>query len=145
MQAALKAWGGKGGKLMLTTSFGKEFSDKGFSNYMAERIGQANLPDRCVTHGLRKAAARCLAEAGCSSKEIASITGHTTLKEIERYTKAAEQRKLAVSAMARLPLRPLAKFPNRSEGLGKMPVFVSKFKGRSAMFHPPTGRQFEIS
>src|SRR5262245_1493651 len=109
---------------MLTTTFGKEFSDKGFSNFMADRIGQAGLPDRCVTHGLRKAAARRLAESGCTSKEIAAITGHTTLKEIERYTRAAEQRKLAASAMARLLPRPLSKFPNRSEGLGKMPILV---------------------
>jgi integrase len=55
-----------------------------------------------VTHGLRKAAARRLAEAGCSANEIAAITGHTTLKEIERYTKAADQRKLATAAMGRL-------------------------------------------
>jgi integrase len=141
LQVALKAWGGKGGKLMLTTSFGKEFSDKGFSNYMAERIGQAGLPDRCVTHGLRKAAARCLAEAGCSSKEIAAITGHTTLKEIERYTKAAEQRKLAVSAMARLPLRPLRAFPNRSEGLGKIPILINTNRRLGYGFDSPTGRQ----
>ena len=140
LQAALNAWGG-GGKLMLTTSFGKEFSDKGFSNFMAERIGQAGLPEQCVTHGLRKAAARCLAEAGCSSKEIAAITGHTTLKEIERYTKAAEQRKLAVSAMARLPLRPLQEFPNRPEGLGKMAMIMSKNTGLGFGFDSPTGRQ----
>jgi site-specific recombinase XerD len=87
---------------LLATSFGKQFSDKGFSNYMAERISQAGLPDRCVTHGLRKAAARCQAEVGCSGKEIASITGHATLKEIERCTKAAEQRKLAEPPMAKL-------------------------------------------
>jgi hypothetical protein len=78
---------------------------------------------------LRKAAARRLAEAGCSSKEIAAITGHTTLKEIERYTRAAEQRKLAVAAMARLTLRPLAVLPNRSEGLGKGGVLARQIKG----------------
>ncbi len=88
--------------LMLTTKFGKPFSPAGFGNYMADKIAQAGLPERCVTHGLRKAAARRLAEAGCSSKQIASITGHATLKEIERYTKAAEQRQLAESAMERL-------------------------------------------
>src|SRR5580765_1964871 len=72
------------------------------SNFMAEKIGAAGLPDRCVTHGLRKAAARRLAEAGCSANEIQSITGHATLQEVTRYTKAAEQKKLAVAAMKRL-------------------------------------------
>jgi len=59
LAAALKAWWPYGATL-LTTSFGKEFTDKGFSNFMAEKIGEAGLPDRCVTHGLRKAAARRL-------------------------------------------------------------------------------------
>ena len=39
----------------------------------------------------RKAAARRLAEAGCTVHEIAAITGHTTLKEVERYTKAVDR------------------------------------------------------
>src|SRR4029079_18246134 len=43
---------------ILKTGFGEAFSVKGFSNFMADRIDQAELPDRCVTHGLRKAAAR---------------------------------------------------------------------------------------
>jgi integrase len=139
LQQALKSRG-RGGGLMLITGFGKEFSDKGFSNFMADRIDQAGLPDRCVTHGLRKAAARRLAEAGCSTKEIAAITGHTTLKEIERYTRAAEQRKLAASAMARLTPRPLPNFPNRSEGLGKMPILVRNVTGMGNGYDSPTGR-----
>ena len=75
---------------------------KGFGNFMSDRIAMAGLPARCVTHGLRKAAARRLAEAGCSAKEIGAITGHRTLQEIERYTKAAEQKQLAVAAIGRL-------------------------------------------
>ena len=49
---------------------------------MADKIGQSGVPSRCITHGLRKAAARRLAEAGCSANEIAAITGHATLAEI---------------------------------------------------------------
>ena len=87
---------------ILQTAFGKPFSSKGLSNFMGVRIGKAGLPERCVTHGLRKAAARRLAEAGCSANEIAAITGHASLEEVARYTKAAEQKKLARSAMDRL-------------------------------------------
>ena len=97
----LEAWP-KTAVVMLTTSFGKPFTSKGFSNYMAARIAEAGLPERCVTHGLRKAAARRLAEAGCSANEIAAITGHVTLEEVARYTKAAEQKRLAQSAIRRL-------------------------------------------
>ena len=52
----------------------------------------AGLPKRCKPHALRKAACRRLAEAGCSVNEIMSISGHTTMKEIVRYTVAAEGR-----------------------------------------------------
>ena len=80
---------------LLTTSFGQPFSTKGLGNFMAEKIGASGLPQACVTHGLRKAAARRFAEAGCSTKEIAAITGHQSLAEVERYTKSADQRRLA--------------------------------------------------
>jgi integrase len=49
---------------------------------------------------LRKAAARRLAEAGCSANVIASTTGHKSLNEIERYTKAADQARMARDGMA---------------------------------------------
>jgi len=41
------------------------------------------------------------AEAGCSASEIAAITGHKTLAEVERYTRAADQERLARQAIER--------------------------------------------
>ncbi len=66
----------------LATQFKKPFSVKGFGNMMSNAIDEAGLPARCKPHGLRKAAARRLAEAGCSASEIMSITGHKTLAEV---------------------------------------------------------------
>jgi hypothetical protein len=51
---------------------------------------------------LRKACATSLAEAGASSHEIAAVTGHMNLEEIERYTRAAEKKKMADAAIAKL-------------------------------------------
>ena len=59
-----------------------------------------DLPRHCAAHGLRKAACRRLAEAGCSANVIASISGHTTLTEVARYTKAADQERMARDGMA---------------------------------------------
>ena len=59
------------------------------------------IADGCTPHGLRKAACRRLAEAGASANEIMAISGHATLKELVRYTKAADQARLARNAMAR--------------------------------------------
>jgi len=74
---------------------------KGFGNMMSDAIREAGLPQRCKPHGLRKAAARRLAEAGCSATEIIAIIGYKTLAEVERYTRAAEQEQLARRAIKR--------------------------------------------
>jgi integrase len=63
----------------------------------------AGLPHHCVAHGLRKAALRRLAEHGSTTKEIAAMSGHRSLSEIERYTARADQARLAQSAVAKLP------------------------------------------
>lgn len=86
---------------LLVTEFGNPFKPAGFGNWFREQCDMANLR-HCSAHGLRKAAARRLAEAGCSTFEVAAITGHASLRELEKYTKAAAQKKLAVSAMARV-------------------------------------------
>ena len=52
--------------------------------------------------GFAKAAAVRLAERGATPHEIMAITGHKTLQEVERYTRAARQASLADAAMAKL-------------------------------------------
>jgi integrase len=54
----------------------------------------ARMPAKCSFHGLRKAACRRLAEAGCSVNEIAAISGHATLREVQRYTQAVDQERM---------------------------------------------------
>lgn len=83
---------------LLTTQTGKPFSAAGFGNWFRDRCNEAGLA-HCSAHGLRTAAARRLAEAGCTMHEIAAITGHASLSEVQRYTKAADQKRLALSAM----------------------------------------------
>ena len=102
LSAALRAWQQRKHVVILTTAFNRPFSYAGYGNMMAEAIARAGLSERCVLHGLRKAAARRLAEAGCTEKEISAVTGHTTLKEVARYTRAADQKRLAAEAVAKL-------------------------------------------
>lgn len=87
--------------IFLLTDFGKPFSRKGFGNWFKKRCIEADLP-HCSAHGLRKAAARRLAEAGCSAHQIMAVTGHRTLAEAERYTRAADQKRGAQAAFAKL-------------------------------------------
>jgi integrase len=82
----------------LVTEFGKPFTSAGFGNWFRRRCNEAGLP-QCSAHGLRKAAATRLANAGCSADQIKAITGHKSLSEVARYTKAADQARLARQAM----------------------------------------------
>ena len=87
---------------LLTTSRGKAFDPIYFGAWFAEAIDDAGLPDDCVLHGLRKTAARKLADAGCSEEEIKSITGHTTSAMVSKYTKTVEKKKRASAAILKL-------------------------------------------
>jgi len=103
----------------LTTQFGHPFTSNGFGNWFREQCDAAGLPG-CSAHGLRKAAARRLAEAGCTAHEIAAITGHASLKQVVHYTKAVDQRRLASAAMEKVKARtttvkPLVKFDKTSK------------------------------
>ena len=84
----------------LVTEFGKPFAAAGFGNWFRRMCNEAGLP-HCSMHGLRKAACRRLAEAGCSANEIAAVSGHASLREVARYTSAASQRLLADRAVER--------------------------------------------
>jgi integrase len=82
----------------LVTEFGKPFTGDGFGNWFRDRCREAGVSKS--PHGCRKTAAAILAELGCSSHQTAAITGHRSLKEVERYTKSANQKRLARPAMA---------------------------------------------
>jgi len=84
----------------LTTRYGGPFHVTAFSNWFRQECDKAEL-SHCSAHGLRKAAARRLAEAGCTEHEIRAITGHASLVQLVRYTKAVDQRRLAAAAMAK--------------------------------------------
>jgi integrase len=75
---------------------------RSLTELIEKAVKRAGLPSRCVAHGLRKAALRRLAEHGGTTKEIAAVSGHRSLSEIERYTARADQVRLADSAIAKL-------------------------------------------
>jgi integrase len=59
----------------LTTMHGRPFTAAG-----------SGLPNGLSAHGLRNAVCRRLAEAGCSEKQIAAVSGHKTLRMVQHYT-----------------------------------------------------------
>ncbi|MCK5089168.1 MAG: tyrosine-type recombinase/integrase [Hyphomicrobiaceae bacterium] len=70
----------------------------GCSNKFRDWCNEAGLK-HCSAHGLRKAAATPLAEAGASAHQLMAWFGWKSLKEAERYTRAVDQKKLAASVV----------------------------------------------
>lgn len=85
----------------LVTAYGKPFSVKGFGNKFKDWCKAAGLP-QCSTHGLRSALATRLAEVGATPHQIQAWTGHQTLSEVDRYTKAASRSHLANDGLKKL-------------------------------------------
>jgi hypothetical protein len=86
----------------LTNEWGRPFSSHGFGDWFRKQVAAAGLGEHCVAHGLRKAACRIMAENNCTAHEIKSVSDHRTLKEVERYTDAVNNRRLAAQARAKV-------------------------------------------
>ena len=85
----------------LVTDYGKPFTPAGFGGWFRTRCDEAGLP-HCSAHGLRKAGAARAAENGATPHELLAIFGWISLKEAERYTAAAQRRRLARNASSLL-------------------------------------------
>jgi integrase len=81
--------------------FGKPRSPNGLGDSFAEWATAAGLPKRCRLHGLKKGGMRRLAESDATAHQIMAVSGHKTLKEVQRYTDAADRKKLADQAIGK--------------------------------------------
>jgi len=99
--AAMRAYPVKG-IYLIGDKHGRPIGSRALSKLVKRAVKAAGLPPHCVPHGLRKALMRRLAEHGATTKELASVSGHKTLTEVERYVAKADQRKLSASAIAKL-------------------------------------------
>jgi integrase len=82
----------------LVNDWGRPFTDAGFGNKFRDWCNQAEL-QHCSAHGLRKAGATIAAENGATSQQLMAIFGWASLRMAELYTRGAEQKRLAKSAM----------------------------------------------
>jgi integrase len=103
----------------LVTEFGAPFAAAGFGNWFRDRCNEAGLR-HCSFHGLRKAAATRLIDAGCDVVEAAAITGHASLKELQRYIETRDRKRAARRAMGKLisgteASTPVIRFDNQAK------------------------------
>lgn len=100
-QAAIDAMPVTPIRYLIVNAFGKPFSIEGLGNAMRKWADQAGLQG-CSLHGLRKAQARRLAEAGATNAEGRAITGHKTDAMFNHYSAKANRKRLAGHAMTKL-------------------------------------------
>ena len=93
--------------VIVSTPRGKSYSAGYLGQDFALAIEAAGLPDDCVMHGLRKAVSRLLAENRATDEEIMAVTGHRSRGEVSRYTRDANKKTLAGTAIERLPVKPV--------------------------------------
>jgi integrase len=112
LQAALDAMPRTGNAVFLVTAYGRPFASAlAFGNKFADWCRQAGLKSvQCDdgrvrnyrAHGLRKAACKALAHAGCTAPQIMSIGGHSNLTQVQIYIDEVEQERMAEDAMSKL-------------------------------------------
>lgn len=82
------------GATFLETESGKQRSAKAATGWFSEAARVAGLPDGRTAHGLRKSRMILHAERGATTHQIAAWSGHESLKEVERYTREADQKRI---------------------------------------------------
>lgn len=98
LAAALAGW--KGSSLtFLETAYGRPYTPDGFRNRFRKWCDEAGLPEHCGFHGLRKAAATRMVEAGKTPHQIMAVLGHKTHQQAATYTAKADRAILADDAL----------------------------------------------
>ena len=82
----------------VVSEYGKPYSVEGFGKRWRKWATAAGLR-HCTPHGLRKAGATRAAENGATASQLMAIFGWRDIKQAERYTRRAEQKKLAADGM----------------------------------------------
>jgi integrase len=87
--------------LFITHTGDRPYKATTFGNWFHDQCTAAALP-HCSSHGLRKAGATRLADAGASELEIMAYLGHRTPDEARTYTKKANRRLLGDTGMEKV-------------------------------------------
>ena len=87
--------------LFITHTGGRPYKATTFGNWFHDQCVAAGLP-YCSSHGLRKAGATRLADAGANEMEIMSFLGHSSPAEARTYVKKANRSVMADRALERV-------------------------------------------
>jgi site-specific recombinase XerC len=89
-------------EFVVMTAWGKPFSPKGLTVRMRHWTKAAGMPPGYSLHGLRKTLGKQLAQHRATTRELMEVLGHDNIEHAELYSREAEQRLMAESAMEKL-------------------------------------------
>jgi integrase len=93
----------KDGKPLTKDSFGNWFHDCCIeAGLTAEVVDASGRSKGLAAHGLRKRMAQRLADLGCGDEWIAAVLGHKDTRQVKVYTKGANKKRMARSALLAL-------------------------------------------
>jgi integrase len=102
MQAELARWKREATTTtILATYRGRPWTPAALSIAFDREVKRLKLTGLSI-HGCRHLAATRLALAGASAFEVAAITGHKSLANVQRYTRKADQKRRASNALGKL-------------------------------------------
>lgn len=137
LRQALDAWQGAG-LTWLETAAGRPYaSGKGLQNKFRVWCQEAGVHPGCAFHGLRKAAAARMAEAGCTPHQIMAVLGHATHQQAATYTARADRAGLADHALEAMFSRPAPQLP---APVGAKPEKSQEKQGRKTPLAVPRGK-----
>jgi hypothetical protein len=118
--------------VILTTHYGEPHSVKGLGNWMAATIAHAGLPDRCRDPRLARGSCQASGRSRTHRAPDHQHYGTPKMKEVERYTKAVEQKRLAVAAIEQPVRAENIIVPTLTRKVGTNADFFNLFKGTLA-------------
>jgi integrase len=102
LRQAIDAMPAVGIKTFLVSEYGKPYTKDGFGNRFREWCIEADLPDECRAHGLRKAIARRAAELEATQQQLKAVGGWVNDAEVATYVRDADQGRLSTATLARI-------------------------------------------
>jgi integrase len=91
-----------GVQTFLTRDNGRPYDEKRYNTDFRKWCNEADLPEHCVPHGLRKSFTCRLLEAGAEVGDVAAAGGWTSLARVQHYAKEYDRKKASRRAMAKL-------------------------------------------
>jgi integrase len=99
LRAAIEAMPKTDHLLFVAKNDGSPMMANWLSKLFADWATAAGLPAHCRLHGLKKGGMRQGAEDGLSAHQLMAWSGHRSLSEVQRYTEAANRKRLADAAL----------------------------------------------